>query len=55
MKREQYTEEYTKISPTNNVPAIVDGDFKLFESHAILKYIARKYKLEQFYPNDIKL
>ncbi|CAD8174407.1 unnamed protein product [Paramecium octaurelia] len=53
MKQEQNTPEYRKISPTGNVPSIVDGDVVLFESHTILKYLAKKFKLEKFYPSDI--
>ncbi|CAD8066511.1 unnamed protein product [Paramecium sonneborni] len=53
MKQEQNTPEYKKISPTGNVPSIVDGEIVLFESHTILKYLARKFKLEKFYPSDI--
>jgi len=33
-------EDYTKIQPFGQIPAIEDGDFKLFESGAILQYIA---------------
>lgn len=52
MKGEQNTEEYIKICPTSNVPAITDDDFKLFESHAILRYVCRKHNLFQFYPEN---
>ncbi|KAM3140683.1 Glutathione S-transferase theta-1 [Paramecium bursaria] len=55
MKDEERSEEYTKLIPTQAVPAITDGDdFTLFESHAILKYIVRTYNLHQFYPQDSK-
>ena len=35
--------QYLKINPMGKVPAIVDGDFKLWESGAILLYLSDKY------------
>ncbi|KAF9588919.1 hypothetical protein IFM89_017598 [Coptis chinensis] len=38
--------EYLKLQPFGVVPVIEDGDFTLYESRAILRYYAEKYKSE---------
>jgi len=35
--------EYRTLNPTGKIPTLVDGDLVLFETQAILFYLARKY------------
>lgn len=42
-KDENKTPEYLKINPTGKVPALVDGAVTLFESAAIVEYLAEKH------------
>lgn len=41
--KEQRTPEYLAINPFGKIPSLVDGDFKIWESGAILLYLADKY------------
>jgi glutathione S-transferase len=45
--------EYRAKHPVGKVPAIQDGDFSLFESNAIIRYLARKHK-SSLYPEDLQ-
>lgn len=51
---EQFKPEFLKISPNNKIPAMVDHelDFSLFESVAILQYLAEKHG--KFLPSQLK-
>lgn len=54
-KKEQRSEEYLKVNPFGYLPSLIDGDFKLFESHAIMRYICRTRNLpDHWYPKDPK-
>lgn len=37
------TAEYRALNPTGKIPTVVDGDLVLFETQAILFYLAQKY------------
>lgn len=50
---EQYQPEYTAINPSRQVPVLEDGDFRLTESSAILKYLADKTE-SAAYPSDLR-
>jgi glutathione S-transferase len=47
----QYKPEYAAINPSCQVPVLDDGDFRLTESSAILKYLAEKAG-SPAYPSD---
>ena len=41
-KGDQFTPAYTALNPNQKVPTIVDGDVTVFDSNAILLYLAEK-------------
>jgi glutathione S-transferase len=50
---EHYKEPFLAINPNHMVPVLEDGDFRLTESSAILKYLADKIN-SPAYPKDLK-
>jgi glutathione S-transferase len=44
------TPAYKKLNPNSRVPTIEDGNFVLWESNSIMRYLANKYGGEAFYP-----
>ncbi|MCR9098233.1 MAG: glutathione S-transferase N-terminal domain-containing protein [bacterium] len=42
-KGEQFTPEFTRVSPNQKIPGLVDGEIRLFESGAILQYLGEKF------------
>jgi len=50
---EHMREPYASINPSKMIPVLEDGDFRLSESSAILKYLADKIN-SPAYPKDLK-
>ena len=52
-KGEHLSPEYLAINPNHQVPTLVDGDIKIAESNAILRYLCVKHGLDDWYPHDL--
>jgi len=50
--RETQSPEYLAINPMARVPALTDGDFRLWESNAILTYLATMFPQTKALPTD---
>jgi glutathione S-transferase len=50
---EHYKEAFSALNPNRMVPVLEDGDFRLTESSAILKYLAERFQ-SPAYPTELK-
>lgn len=48
------TPEYKAMNPNARVPTLKDGDFVLWESHAIIRYLSAKYAAGTLAPTDVR-
>ena len=48
------TPQYVKMNPNSLVPTIDDDGFVLWESHAIVRYLAAKHGAGTLWPADLK-
>jgi glutathione S-transferase len=46
------TAEYTKLNPNQKIPTLIDDDFVLWESNAIMQYLASKKPESGLLPRD---
>jgi len=51
-KGEHMSSDFLAINPNHQVPVLQDGDFRIYESNAILRYICNKHQLTNWYPTD---
>lgn len=51
-KGEHKSNDYLKINPAGQVPALLDGDINVFESSVIMRYLAAKYHISLYPLND---
>jgi hypothetical protein len=48
------TPEYRALNPNGLIPTIEDGDFQLWESNVIVRYLAQKGEHDRLCPADIR-
>ena len=48
------TPQFAQMNPNRLIPAIRDGDFALWESHVIVRYLCAKYAAGTLYPENIQ-
>src|SRR5690606_37005555 len=51
-KGEQRSPEFARLNPNNKIPVLVDGDFVLYESGAIMHYLAELKPRAKLVPKD---
>ncbi|KAG8238989.1 hypothetical protein J437_LFUL005046 [Ladona fulva] len=54
-KKEHMSPEYLKLNPQHSVPTLVDDDFTIWDSHAIVGYLVTKYgEDDSLYPKEAR-
>jgi glutathione S-transferase len=53
MRGEHLSPAYLAINPNHQVPTFADGDVRIHESNAVLRYLCTKHKLEHWYPSSL--
>ena len=48
------TPEYIAMNPNSVVPTLVDGEFTLWESNVVVRYLCAKHALGHLYPVDLQ-
>lgn len=52
--KEIQSHDFYKVNPFQKVPAIIYNNFKLAESHTIMRFLCAEFNLpDYYYPKDI--
>ena len=51
---EQHKRDYQSINPNKKIPVLIDGDFHMWESNAILLYLGKKFSPNRLYPENLE-
>ena len=54
LKQTDTKERIAKVSPSGKVPVLIDGDIQVWESLAIIEYLAEKFPAKAIWPKDVK-
>jgi glutathione S-transferase len=54
LRQADTAERIRKVSPSGKVPALTDGDVTVWETLAIIEYLAEKYPDRAIWPRDVK-
>ncbi|CAH0596446.1 unnamed protein product [Chrysodeixis includens] len=53
--RDHFTDQYLNLNPQHTIPTLVDGNFVIWDSHAITTYLLNQYAVDDaLYPKDPK-
>lgn len=52
--RSPQEEAFITLNPNATIPILIDGDFILWQSNSIIRYLANAYHGQHFYPQDPK-
>ncbi len=49
---EHKSESFTKLNPNQKIPVLVDGEFTIWESNAVVLYIAKKFSPNKYFSDN---